>query len=223
MSSVGASPSLASIHIYPLKAGRAVDLPESRVEPWGLAGDRRWLVVDAAGRFVSQRQEPALARVSVRYVTAQYAGAQYAGAAGTDHPAWPAVISTGPISLSADGRPPLTVPAPSEDGGAEMLWVTVWSSKVRAAAAGSGADDWFSSLLGRPVRLVHLDDPTRRQVDPEYGGPGDRVSFADGHPLLLTTVGSLDALGRWLATDGHSPDVAQEDVGKYIYRIGGGG
>src|ERR1022692_365894 len=55
MSSVGASPSLASIHIYPLKAGRAVDLHESAVEPWGLAGDRRWLVVDDGGRFVSQR------------------------------------------------------------------------------------------------------------------------------------------------------------------------
>jgi hypothetical protein len=220
MSSVGASPSLASIHIYPLKAGRAVDLPESQVEPWGLAGDRRWLVVDDAGRFVSQRQEPALARVSVRYITAryitaqyagaqyagaQYAGAQYAGVAATERPAWPAAVSTGPISLSADGRPPLTVPAPSEDGDAEMLWVTVWSSKVRAAAAGRNADDWFSGFLGRSVRLVHLDDPTRRQVDPEYGGPGDRVSFADGYPLLLTTTGSLDVLGEWLIEDGHPP------------------
>jgi uncharacterized protein YcbX len=60
MSGVGAPPCLASIHIYPLKAGRAVDLHESAVEPWGLAGDRRWLVVDDGGRFVSQREEPAL-------------------------------------------------------------------------------------------------------------------------------------------------------------------
>jgi hypothetical protein len=42
---------LASIHIYPMKAARAVDLGESLVEPWGLAGDRRWLLVDEDGRF----------------------------------------------------------------------------------------------------------------------------------------------------------------------------
>ena len=52
---------LASIHIYPMKAGRAVDLDESLVEPRGLAGDRRWLLVDEDGRFVSQREEPSLA------------------------------------------------------------------------------------------------------------------------------------------------------------------
>ena len=56
---------LASIHIYPLKAARAVDLEESFVEPWGLAGDRRWLLVDRKGRFVTQREEPSLARVVV--------------------------------------------------------------------------------------------------------------------------------------------------------------
>jgi uncharacterized protein YcbX len=220
MTSVGAPPSLASIHIYPLKAGRAVDLPESRVEPWGLAGDRRWLLVDESGRFVSQREEPALARVTVRYAAApgpEYVaaapgpeyiaarGLEYIAARGPDRPVWRAPGSTGPISLSVEGWPPLTVPAPSEDGGAEMLWVMVWSSKVRAATAGKNADDWFSDFLGRPVRLVHLDDPTRRQVDPEFGAPGDRVSFADGYPLLLTTTGSLDALGEWLIEDGHPP------------------
>ena len=52
---------LASIHIYPMKAARAVDLAKSLVEPWGLAGDRRWLLVDEDGRFVSQREEPSLA------------------------------------------------------------------------------------------------------------------------------------------------------------------
>jgi uncharacterized protein YcbX len=56
---------LASIHIYPLKAARAVDLEESFVEPCGLADDRRWLLVDEEGRFISQREEPSLARVVV--------------------------------------------------------------------------------------------------------------------------------------------------------------
>jgi MOSC domain-containing protein len=174
-----AVPRVASLHIYPVKAGRAVDLAEAQVEPCGLAGDRRWLVVDPDGGFITQRTEPALALVCARYAAA------------------------GSLHLSADGQPPLTVPAPAEGLGAEMLWVSVWRSKVRAAAAGSQADAWFSRFLGRPVRLVHLDDPTRRQVDPEFGAPDDRVSFADGYPLLLTTMGSLDALGQWLIEAGY--------------------
>lgn len=173
---------IASIHIYPLKAGRAIDLTEAEVEPCGLAGDRRWMVVEPDGRFITQRAEPTLALLCARYGTGYRTG--------------------GSLHLSAPGQPPLVVPAPAHAGGAEMLWVRVWRSKVRAAAAGAAADAWFSAYLGRPVRLVHLDDPSRRQVDPEFGAPEDRVSFADGYPLLLTTMGSLAELGRWLIEDG---------------------
>ena len=79
---------LASIHIYPMKAARAVNLDESRVEPWGLAGDRRWLLVDEDGRFISQREESSLARV---------------------------VVSCGPdgIRVSADGRTSLVIAEPT--------------------------------------------------------------------------------------------------------------
>ena len=173
---------LASIHIYPMKAARAVDLDESEVEPCGLAGDRRWLLVDENGRFVSQREEPSLARVHVTYGRAQ-----------------------GTISVEAAGHPRHRIATPAESRGAEMLKVTVWSSAVLAAAAGPAADAWFSSYLGRTVRLVHLDDPARRPVDPEFGREGDVVSFADGYPLLLTCVGSLAELGRWLTEDGEQP------------------
>jgi uncharacterized protein len=187
-------PRLASIHIYPLKAGRAVDLSESAVEPWGLAGDRRWLVVDGAGRFVSQREEPALAGVIAAYP-----------AAGADQVAAGRPLPTDAITLSAAGQPPLKVAMPWADDDTEMVPVSVWESRIRAAAAGREADDWLGRLLDRDVRLVYLDDPTRREVDQDYGNPGDRVSFADGYPLLLTSTGSLDALGGWLAEDGHPP------------------
>ena len=204
--STGSAPHLASIHIYPVKSVRAVGLRESRVEPWGLAGDRRWLVVDDTSRFVSQRSEPALALVTADYVPAGRAdGAVADGAVADGGPRTAAPLVAGGLTLSAPGRPVLTIPLPAPERGAETLRVTIWSSTVRAAAAGARADEWFSRLLGRPVRLAHLDDPTRRGVDPEFGAPEDRVSFADGYPLLLTTAGSLDALGRWLAEDGHPP------------------
>ena len=169
---------LASIHIYPMKGGRGIDLSESAVEPWGLAGDRRWLLVDADFRFVSQREHASLARL---------------------------IVGQGPgtgITVSSDGYPSLSVPAPNLD---EMLKVTVWSSTVAAAAAGLEADAWFSAYLREPVRLVFLDDPTRRAVDPEFGAEGDVVSFADGYPLLLTSTGSLAQLGDWLTEAGERP------------------
>ncbi len=176
------SAALASIHIYPLKAARGVDLDHALVEPWGLAGDRRWLLVDEAGRFISQREEPALARVVARY----------AGPGGA-------------ISVSADGHGETSFAAPAPETGAEMLSVTVWSSTVLAAVAGKGAGKWFSAFLDRTVRLVYLDDPARRPVDPGYGKPGDVVNFADGYPLLLTSTGSLDELAGWLAETGAPP------------------
>jgi uncharacterized protein len=170
---------LASLHIYPVKGCRAVDLDEAAVEPWGLAGDRRWLIVDADCQFMSQRKHPALARV---------------------------VITPGPgadITVASDGYPSLRVAAP--DDSAELLKVTVWRSTVLAAAAGPEADTWFSAYLGEPVRLVYLDDPTRRAVDPRYGAGGDTVSFADGYPLLLTSADSLDQLNQWVSDAGQQP------------------
>ena len=155
-----------------------MDLGESFVEPWGLAGDRRWLLVDRKGRFISQREKPSLARVVV----------QPCG---------------GGISVSADGRAGPTITPPP--AGAPLLTVTVWRSTLLAAAAGPKADAWFSAFLGRPVRLVYLDDPTRRPVDPQYGRQGDVVSFADGYPLLLTSTGSLGELGDWLTAARQAP------------------
>ena len=167
---------LAEIHVYPVKGCRALDLDQAAVEPWGLAGDRRWLIVDDDCQFITQRKHPSLARV---------------------------VITPGPgadITIEADGHPRLPVPAP--DDTADQLKVTVWRSTILAAAAGPAADAWFSRYLGQPVRLVYLDDPTRRAVNPEYGRDGDTVSFADGYPLLLASASSLDQLNQWLTDSG---------------------
>jgi len=182
MGMAGQRTHLASIHIYPVKAMRAVDLAESRVEPWGLRGDRRWLVVDPTGRFVSQREEPSLARVVASYDSSDLT-----------------------LSLTAAGRDPISIPPPSAETGAEIIPVSVWRSHLTAARAGAPADEWLSRYLGTPVRLVHLDDPRRRPVDENYGAPGDTVSFADGYPLLLTSASSLDELGKWLVDAGEDP------------------
>jgi len=166
---------VASVHIYPVKGCHRVDLDRSPVEPWGLAGDRRWLIVDAdTGRAVTQRDTTRLTQLH------------------------PQLTSAG-LRLMTPGRAALFVPPPV-DG--ELTQVTVWRFTGAAALAGPAADDWLTAALDRKVRLVWLDDPTRRAVNPDYGRADDRVSFADGYPLLLANSASLDALNDAIAEGG---------------------
>jgi uncharacterized protein len=169
---------LASIHTYPVKSCHRVDQQAATVQPWGLAGDRRWLVVDPSGDQVTQREAPVMTRIR------------------------PEAARHGGITLRAAGAADLEVPPPPAG---PLRGVTVWGSTVKATPAGDDADAWLSALLDRPVGLVWLDDPTRRVVDPAYGEPADRVGFADGFPLLLTNQTSLDALNGWLLESG-SPE-----------------
>jgi uncharacterized protein YcbX len=159
---------VSSIHTYPVKGCHRVDHDLATVEPWGLASDRRWLVVDEEGRLLTQREEPGLTRI---------------------HP-----DGGGSLTLRSPGRPELRLAAPSGD----LSEVRVHRDPVLATPAGDVADTWLSAVLDRKVHLMYLDDPARRPVDPTYGLPGDRVSFADAYPLLLTTSASLDALNDWI-------------------------
>lgn len=170
---------VSALHRYPVKSMRADDLAQATVEPWGLAGDRRWMVVEAAegrggrrpGDFVSARTDPALLLVRARLLAEGHGALE---------------LATGAGAASSS----ITVPVP--DPGTQLP-VEIWASRLTAAPQ-PAADAWLSDLLGRPVHLVHLDDPTRRPADPRYAAPDDRVSLADGYPLLVTTTASLAAL-----------------------------
>jgi len=164
---------LASIHTYPVKGLHRIDHDAARVEPWGLAGDRRFMLIDEDDRMLTQRHEPGLTRLRPSYVD-------------------------GRLVVRTAGRPDLDVtPAPGE-----LVEVRVWGTPVLASLIGTAADTWLSEALDRKVRLVFLDDPTRRPVKPGRGAPADRVSFADGYPLLLTNSSSLNVLNDWIAETG---------------------
>ena len=162
---------LTDIWRYPVKSCRGERLSAAAVEPWGLAGDRRWMVVDVDGAPVTAREHPLMVLVTPR-------------------------LSSGLITLSSPGLPDLSVPVPS---GEDLVPVSVWESDLTAAPAGDEAATWLTKVIGEPVRLVYLDDPMRRPTNPAYSDAGDRVSFADGYPLLLTSEESLDAVNGWIA------------------------
>jgi uncharacterized protein YcbX len=162
---------LTGVHRYLIKScgGHAVD--HAVVEPWGLAGDRRWMLVDDEGLAVTAREHPRLVLVT------------------------PALDTDG-LLVQAPDADPLRVPTP--DGSARTD-VRIFASALAAAPASAEAHAWFSTVVGEPVRLVYLDDPTRRRPNPAYSRPDDRVSFADGYPLLLATEESLAALNDLIA------------------------
>lgn len=157
---------LTSIHRYPVKSCRGEALDSAVVEPWGLAGDRRWMLVDADGAAVTGREVGGLLLLT------------------------PEITPTG-LRVTGPGLAPLDVLTPDPHA---QTPVTLFGDRLTAAPAGLEADAWFSKALDRPVRLVHLDDARRRPTDPRFSDPDDRVSFADGFPLLVTTEASLASL-----------------------------
>ncbi|MFI5757197.1 MOSC domain-containing protein [Streptomyces sp. NPDC051569] len=179
---------LHALRVYPVKsmAGSAPD--SAAVEPWGLKGDRRWTLIDETGKAVTQRQQPRLALARAE------------------------PLPDGGIRLSAPGTEPLTVSVPGSGGvpgtGGTVV-ADIFGTKIESVLAGHGTrdvHDWISGYLGVEVRLAHLDDPAiRRPIDPFYARPGETVSFADGFPLLVTTLASLDALNSLIAQGDH-PD-----------------
>lgn len=171
------NPVLHSIHLHPVKALGGHACHEAVVERWGLEGDRRWALIDAAGRIVTQRERPRLALAAAE------------------------LLPGGGFRVSAPGPEPLTVAVPGPAGTTTATWA---GEEIETVPAGHEASAWFSAYLGEDVTLVHLDDPAvRRPLDRVYGRPGETVSLADAYPLLLTTVASLDALNSLIAQGDH--------------------
>lgn len=160
---------LLAAFLHPVKSMRAVEVDALTLDEKGIVGDRRWMVVDANDRFLTQRTEPKLARFQ------------------------PALVPGG-VRID-DGASQLEVATPALDGPRRQ--VTVWRHTGDALDAGDEAAAWLSTRLGQPCRLVAFPDDVRREVNPEYAADA-QTTFTDGYPLLITNVASLDALNATL-------------------------
>lgn len=163
---------LTQINLYPVKSLGGLAVNEADVEPRGLRHDRRWMLVDQKGRFLTQRALPRMALVS-------------------------AGLTADGLTLAAPGMEPLQVPFEPE-APARRQTVQVWANVCEAAPVGEQADDWFGEFLGIPCRLVFMPDETRRPVNPKYAVGEGIVSFADGYPLMLLGEASLSDLNARL-------------------------
>ena len=162
---------ITSLHIYPVKSCRGIDVREALITPTGLEWDRCWMIVRPEGRFVTQREYPRLATISV-------------------------AVGNGRLTLSADGQPPLDIDVAH---GGPARKVRIWHDDCKAIDAGDEAAAWLQRVLADDLRLVRIDEREPRLANPQYVGPKPQpVTFTDGYPVLMISNESLAELNRRL-------------------------
>lgn len=168
---------ISSLVAYPIKGVQAVALQTANVEVRGLVGDRRWMIVDADDKFVTQREEPRLATIK-------------------------AERSEDGLIVDLPGEMPVQVAKPD---GSRRASVQIWRSVVDAALADEVVNERLSAFFGRAVRLVFMDERAKRFSSPDWAGDDAYVSFADGFPILLATTASLATLNDTIDDQGGAP------------------
>jgi uncharacterized protein YcbX len=161
---------VSALYVYPVKSCRGVRVEQWPIAERGFAADRRWMLVDRSGRFVTQRELPSLSLVETS-------------------------LTRDEMELGAPGLQSLTLPLALSDGAPRT--VRVWRDETLGLVHPEGSA-WFSSYLGTAHELVYMPDSQRRRVNPERSRPNDIVSFADGYPFLLISEASLADLNARL-------------------------
>ncbi|MDB5857410.1 MAG: hypothetical protein JWQ76_1099 [Ramlibacter sp.] len=169
---------IARLFVYPVKSCAGVELREALLTETGLDLDRAWMVVDAGGQFVTQRELPRMALVKPQ-------------------------LKVHEVVLRAPGMLALHL---SIDVVEEPLQVKVWDDSVPAFDMGAIASQWFSDFLGQPgLRLVRFDPEYERRSNPRWTGDAQALNqFSDGYPLLVLGTASLDTLNARLQAAGHA-------------------
>jgi uncharacterized protein YcbX len=169
---------IAALYTYPIKSCAGITSDTLRFDDLGPLDDRRWMLVDDAGEFLTQREVPALALVR------------------------PARVDGG-LRVLAPGMPALTV---SGTGG-ERRTTYCWDDRCAGFDEGIESRAWFSEYLGRPARLLRFDATAPRSASRNWAGDtagraGALTRFTDGFPLLVVSRASLVALNARLAQQG---------------------
>ncbi len=167
---------VSDLFIYPIKSVQAIGLEKAEVEQRGFTHDRRWMLIDENGLFLSQRKHPAMALIHCQLSDSS--------------------VNDNKITVSAPGCQPLFINTPNAS--APQVTGSVWGDDCLALDAGEQASDWFSHYIGIKCRLIYMPESTQRQVDRRFSQQGDITGFADGFPFLLTTEASLNELNNRL-------------------------
>ncbi len=170
---------VTNLWIYPIKSLAGIQLKSTHIEPRGLQYDRRWVLVDQHSVFVNQRDYPEMVFLQP-------------------------VIEENQISIHHKNNPEKVLTFSLAEPDTVPAEVQVWDDKCMAKPVGAEADQWFSEVLGKEVRLMFMHKDGIRPADPRYAvNENDEVSFADGYPILIISEESLALLNS--KTDEHVP------------------
>jgi MOSC domain-containing protein len=162
------------LFVYPIKSCRGIQVDAAELTARGFAGDRRYMLVDAAGRFLTQRRHPKMALIETAF-------------------------ADGGFEVRAPGVPAIRLPEAIPAGITETCPVRIWDDTVEATLAEPDLNIWFSEVMGLACGLVFLADYQHRAVPNAAARFDDEVAFADGAPVLLISEASLEALNGKLA------------------------
>jgi uncharacterized protein YcbX len=159
-------PHVFSLHTYPIKSCAGIAHDRLELDALGPVGDRRCMLVDSNGRFITQRDAPRLALIRVE-------------------------LRENALALHAPGMPSLDVSLANPQ---ERIEVEVWRFRGDAMCVSAQADAWLGEFLATPARLVRVVPDMARLANRDWVAYDAPVAFADGYPILLISVASLDAL-----------------------------
>ena len=168
---------LSEIWIYPVKSLGGISLQEAVAEARGLRYDRRWMITDKSGMFMSQREIPRMTGLGT------------------------AIDDTHlHIFLKNNPLEKVLVPLQHAPGTLPEQQVQIWDDTCTAWVLPDSIQQWLCRHLQAEVQLVYMPDTTHRQTDLKYTQPGEHVSFADGYPFLMIGQSTLDGLNERLET-----------------------
>jgi len=170
-----------ALFVYPVKSCGAIALEHAQFGLSGIEWDRHWMVVDEAGRFVSQREYAAMARIV------------------------PAFVEDG-VRLTMEGMSEALHLAFAPRGNEARVPASVWDDAFEALDEGDHAAQWFTQAIGVPVRLLRFAHDVKRLASKKWtSGEDAPTQFADGFPILVTSEASLAELNERLAAKGAPP------------------
>ncbi|MCE7863823.1 MAG: MOSC domain-containing protein [Bacteroidetes bacterium CHB5] len=164
---------LSELWIYPIKSFAGIRVKQAVVKPKGLQYDRRWMLVDENGKFITQRENPHMALFDLAIQNQQIV-----------------------ISARLTGKQlviPLVAPEIKE-----VQNVVIWGDEVEAVEPDKNYSQWFTEQLNLKCRLVFFPEANKRDVDPHYASNNEQVGFADGYPILIIGQSSLNDLNSRL-------------------------
>jgi uncharacterized protein YcbX len=156
--------------VFPIKSLRGISVPSAKVAKRGLTHDRRWMLVDEEGKFLTARRISRMVLIDTGF-------------------------TANGIQVGFKGKPGLEIPFETASDSRE---VQVWNSICNAYRVSTTADAWFSDVLDLDCSLVYMPEETQRPISSLAAEEGDIVGFADSNPILVAGQASIDDLNSKL-------------------------